>query len=98
MLQKDVTLGHVYECELVKFGPLNQLLPSIEVVGGTVNVYGSHKLDKPASLAEMSLDADNPDVSGIVPFQVVPKYLAFTGTATRVTINGMKVEDMGAIA
>lgn len=98
MLQKDVSVGRLYECELVKFGPLNQLLPSIEVVGGTVDVYGSHLLDAPTALSQMSVDADNPGVSGIVPFQVVPKYIAFTGTATRITVNGMKVEDRGVIA
>ena len=97
MYQKDLALNTLYEAKKFGFGANMQLAPSLEIAGGTVTVYGSNKDDAPTALADMSADADNPDISGLVPFALVPKYLAFTGTATRVTIVGIQVKALGTI-
>lgn len=68
---------------------------------GTVSVYGSDSATQPASLAAMTLNTENTGVSGIVKFDVVPKYIAIvqeSGTTTELVSYGLNAVNLAAIS
>jgi hypothetical protein len=71
---------------------------NVEIVGADCNIYGSNKGTAPTTLSEMSLEADSPQ-SGILPFGVVPRYLAISGSPTSIILTGIEIENnLGAIS
>lgn len=77
----------------------------IDITGGTASIYGSNGTNEidgtpvaPTSLAEMSLNDENDSVQYIKGFNVLPRYIALTGTATKIIVTGMIVDDLGSIS
>ena len=65
---------------------------AIEVIGGTVDIYGSFKTP---SSAPVEMDLTKSGFVGIDKFDVMPKYLYITqdtGTTTHIGLVGLKAE------
>jgi len=78
-----------------------QGLPNLSIEDGTVDVYGSNSATQPATLADMRVSVDTTGVYGVVPFGVVPKWIAIvqnSGTTNEVVSYGIDVQNFGAIA
>lgn len=97
MGQLSLELDTLYELDLSESLTRKQLVPNIEV-NGACTIYGSNSTTKPASLAAMSKDSSNEDFTGIMPFGVLPRWIAITGEATEITITGVRAVSRGAIS
>lgn len=85
--QKPLALNTMYDCRKSSKGA-DSIQPAIEVVGGTVAIYGSFAADAPpAPPAGMSQTATG--FSGIDSFKVMPNWLYITGTASSIIISGV---------
>lgn len=97
LFEETLSLGTLY-----KVGPIGpQGQTRLFVNSGTVNVYGSDSLTQPTAISEMTLNAENENVSGVLSFGVIPKWLAITqnsGTTTELVSYGVAVVGLGAIS
>ncbi len=84
-LQETIVTGVLYKLE-GQVGPIDQVRPSIEVIGGTVDIYGAQKL--PTS-APTGMYKTATAFTGIDQFNVVPNYLYLTGSATSIILSGI---------
>lgn len=78
-----------------------QGVPNLWINSGTVSVYGSNSVTTPTALSQMTLNAENTGVSGVVEFNLVPTFIAITqasGTTTELIAYGLVVESLGAIS
>lgn len=88
--QQTIALNTLYEVR--RSAPVSgseQIMPSIEVIGGTVTVYGSQQ--EPVS-APTAMFATRTGFTGIEAFGVIPNYLYITGTATSITLSGVSAK------
>lgn len=67
-----------------------------------ISIYGSDSATQPASLSDMTLEAENTDVTGHLvlsaALSTIPRYIAITGAATEIIASGLSVESLGAIS
>lgn len=97
--QETVQLGRLYEV-LYRPRGTEQIQPNLSVDTGTVDVHGVNSGTQPTSMADLTLNTENQNVGGIVPFAVVPRYILVTqntGTTTELVISGLDIIDHGAI-
>lgn len=90
--QKKLALNTLYEVSLDSSARNDQVSPSLEVVGGTVNVLGG---ENDASIVSVPTNMDNTasGFRGIDYFAVIPNYLyiqSVSGTPV-VTVSGLYV-------
>lgn len=89
--QQEIALNTLYSVGAAVGGE-EQLRPNIQVIGGTVNIFGSQEI--PASpLTDMFLTAEG--FSGIDAFGVIPNYIYITqnsGTTEKIILSGMTVD------
>ena len=77
-----------------------QLNPNIFINSGTVNIYGSNSKIQPTSVSDMTLNAENTAINGVVLFDVIPTWIAITqnsGTTTEIVLTGVNAQDKGSI-
>lgn len=100
--QTAVTLSRLYEVTLKGSVQGKEVINPSLWADNTVSIYGSDSATQPASLAAMTLGADETNVSGKLVFgggvSSLPRYIAVTGTATEVVATGLDLNDLGAIA
>lgn len=68
---------------------VEQVQPSLEVIGGNVNIYGSN--DFPASPPTGMYQTASAFI-GIDAFKVVPNYIYITGSPTKIIASGLDVK------
>ncbi len=89
--QQAISVGVLYAIELNTYSGTEQVAQNLEVIGGTVDVYGSQI--KPVSSPTSEMSINEVAFTGIAPFGVIPNYFylaANTGTVTSVTLSGVK--------
>ena len=101
--QTTIELDTLYEAsKMVGITKIDeQLETNLFVNSGTVNVYGSNSGTQPVSIATMTLNSENTAVGGIVPFKVIPRWIAIvqnSGTTTELVTTGVRTIDRGAIS
>jgi len=97
--QTSIVAGKLYEvAALRRYQTVAQLTPNIWINGGTASVYGSNSATVPTALSDMSLPNSNVDLEDMHVFEVVPRYIAVTGTATELVITGLDVREIGSIS
>ena len=100
--QSAVTLLTLYECTIAtgisSIKAHNGIHASIH--GGTADIYGITSATQPTALSEMDLNAENTGVSGIIPFGIVPKYIAVKeNTPTPVVVfSGINLKAVGTVS
>lgn len=101
--QSSVTLSKLYEVNKKTGidGDSYTLNPSLWA-DDVISIYASDSATQPTSLADMTLSADETDVSGKLVFgegvSSIPRYIAVTGSATEVVATGLFLKDLGAIS
>ena len=91
--QTTISLATLYESSRSGFNSSEQLAQNIEVVGGTVNIYGSQT--EPVS-APTGMYKTRDGFVGIDNFAVIPNYLYIeqnTGTTTSIIVSGVEVKE-----
>lgn len=101
--QRLLSLGTLYQTGIMEDDIVigEQRYPNLFINSGTVDVYGSNSATQPTSLSSMVLNDENTGVSGIVKFEIVPKWIAIvqnTGTTTELVSYGINASAMGAIS
>ena len=67
--------------------------------GGTVSVYHSDSMTQPVNLTDMILSAKDTDIAGVADLNpIMTDYIAFTGTATEITMAGFGLAKLGSIS
>ncbi len=72
--------------------------PSIEVKGGTVNIYGSNKAVKPTGKSEMTLLSTSPLAEGVHVHNAAICWLFFETDTSSPVVETLNLIDTGAIA
>jgi len=92
--QTALSLATLYEVAYSGHGT-EEVQPNLEVVGGTVNIYGSNAADKPPT-PPTGMSLTNPvGFVGIDVFASVPRWLYITqasGTTTSIIASGLLVK------
>ena len=99
--QTALALDTLYEVRKAKISADEQRGPNLWINSGTVDVYGSNSATQPGALANMTLSTENTEVSGLVQFTAIPRYIAIvqnTGTTTELVASGVDVVSRGAIS
>ena len=104
--QTALTLSHLYSISeqgtATANNPFRQIQPNLFVNSGTVSVYGYNGATKPTALSGMVLNSTPTVVAGILPFDILPTYIAVvqvSGTSTEVVITDAGiVTDLGVIS
>lgn len=95
--QQRVEANKVYMIEHDPEGDYPRLYVGEE---GTVSVYGSDSETLPVAFTEMNLPSENTDVTGLLLFGMLPKYVAFeiTDGTPEILVNNCKLTEVGEIA
>ena len=101
--QEQIQLSTLYKVDAMSKNDIQRdLNASIWIDSGSVDIYGSDSATQPASLAEMTLNANDTAVEGKRSFDSLTNYITVvqnTGTSTEVVISGVSVtDDLGAIS
>ena len=89
--QQEIELNTLYEVVATASGNGSSLQPSIEIIGGVANIYGSNV--EPGSAPTGMTNAVPSGLQGIQNFAVLPNYLYVTqasGTITSVILSGVE--------
>lgn len=93
--QKTIELATVYKtARSANNGGTEQIQPNIEVVGGTVDIYGSQT--EPVS-APTGMYKTRDGFVGIDTFDVIPSYIYIaqnTGTTTSIILSGVEAVEV----
>lgn len=85
--QQQLVINQLYA--VAALGGSEQLQPSIEVIGGTVDIYGS---ELHPSSAPTGMFKTKTAFSGIEAFAVIPNYIFINGgTPTSIITSGLSV-------
>lgn len=98
--QKQINLDTLYEVSLNGAAASDQLKQNIYVNSGAVDIYTSNSATAPTYLNDMVLDATSSNLSGIVPFLVIPNYIAIvqkSGTSAEIILSGLETKSLGSI-
>jgi len=91
--QTEIELDTLYET--VAFGGSEQLEPTVFASGGTVSIYMAQEQPTGTPIIDaMELNAAATDLRGTNPFNAIPSFMYFTGTATKVILSGIKVKEV----
>lgn len=94
--QKEVATGKLYKVnkKTVASGISEQLAPSIEVIGNSINIYASQTKD---ATAPTNMILDEIDFIGLRAFALIPNYIYFvdnTGVPTSIIVSGLDIEEV----
>lgn len=93
--QRSIDLNTIYEVVILNNnGKQEQNAISIEAKGGTVDILGYNGATESPVEADMTLQTSNVGIEGVVPFDVVPRYILVkqnTGTTTEITLSGVDI-------
>ena len=94
--QKEVVTGKLYKVsqKSVASGISEQLAPSIQVIGHSIDIYGSQI--KEAS-APTGMVLEDIDFMGLRAFSLIPNYIYLkdnSGTPTKIIVSGLDIEEV----
>lgn len=101
--QKTLALNTLYEIQtLIGISNIeSQLQANLSVNSGSIDVYGTNSATQPTTLAEMTVEDVDTNISGVTAFSVLPRYIAFvqnTGSTTELIATGLRITNRGAIS
>jgi len=86
--QYIIDIDTLYKLKTSNISILEHLRYNIEVIGGSVNIYGT--LDEEPASPPVGMFKTRENFIGIIAFDIIPKYLYLTGTATKIILTGIK--------
>lgn len=95
--QETPVVGTLYETTINNSAAALQGAVNVFANAATT-IYGSNSATQPTALSQMFADTDNAGFTGIMPFTVLPRWIAFTGTATELKMLGVRLSNKGAIS
>ncbi len=100
--QSALSLDTLYEVKLAPINQVNEMINPSLWADDTISIYASDGATQPSALADMTLSADETDVSGKLVFgegvSSVPRYIAITGSATEIIASGISAVSLGSIS
>lgn len=95
--QQEIELATLYEVKATGRGT-EQLRPTIEIIGGTVDVYASQTNPTAAAAPTgMTVLENGSGIVGTVGFEYVPSYLYISqasGTTTGIVLSGIQATEV----
>lgn len=92
--QKQLSLDTLYKVNLDYHAAADQVQPNIFINSGTINIYAYNGATEPDYLNDMVLQSTSTNLSGLIPFSVIPTYIAITqntGTSSEIISSGLEI-------